>query len=64
MGSYPKTLIDLAESELSEESKKQRDKLISLGYELKHLILLEDGEVRFDPELSDYDAFNQSFGSS
>lgn len=60
MPSYPRVLIDVAEDELSEESKKQRDKLLTLGYELKHLILLEDGEVRFDPELSDNDAYSQS----
>ena len=64
MSSFPKALVDVPESQLSEESRRQRDRLLKLGHDLKHLILLEDGEVRFDPELSDYDAFTQSFSDN
>jgi|LakMenE18May11ns_1017448.scaffolds.fasta_scaffold7510858_1 hypothetical protein len=64
MSSFPKALTEISEADLSEESKLQRDKLLKLGYDIKHLILLEDGEVIFDPELSDYDAFTQSFEGS
>ena len=60
MSSFPKPLIDIPENELSEQTKEQRDKMVKLGYDIRHLVLIESGEVLFDPELSDYDAFTQS----
>lgn len=63
MSSFPKPIIEVPETELDEKSKKERDELLANGYQLKHLLLLEDGSVVFDPELSDYDAFTQVFQS-
>lgn len=57
---FPKALIDVPESELSEQSKAQRDKFLQLGHSIKHLLLLETGDVVFDPELSNLDALNKA----
>ena len=54
-----RTVKDLSASEISEQMRQRIRSFVERGYDQKHLVVNDEGQVFFDKELAENDAFDE-----